>query len=55
MAGGSSGGMSGLQSFWRAHTDNDNGGTDTLISGGADKQVWGVETVVEQAEARDAM
>ena len=47
VAGGSSGGMSGLQSFWRAHTDNDNGGTDTLISGGADKQVWGVETGYE--------
>jgi beta-galactosidase len=41
---GSRGGMSGLQAFWRAHTDNDNGGSDTLWACGADTQPWGPET-----------
>jgi hypothetical protein len=35
---GSAGGM--LQSFWRAHTDNDNGGPDTLARFGATSQMY---------------
>jgi hypothetical protein len=42
------GGMMGLQSFWRAHTDNDNGGPDTMLyMSGAHKQMWGPETGYE--------
>jgi len=38
------GGMTGLQSFWRAHTDNDNGGPDILTWCSAEKQPWTPET-----------
>ena len=37
------GGMTGLQSFWRAHTDNDNGGPDFLEKM-CTKQMWTPET-----------
>jgi len=44
--------LSGLQSFWRAHTDNDNGGSDTLTGSGADCQLWGPETGMPSGRKR---
>ena len=41
-AGGGQLGM--MQTFWRAHTDNDGGGNDTVAGGSAEDQRWGPGT-----------